>query len=287
MRNQPLRCMNLKAQEKPLQLITDMTVVDVGNKPAIFQSFITDKNYSTMKKHILLGVALLSLFAASCSNDDVIDNGTEAPKTNFKSAYTIKDYFYWDAYTYVTNGDGNTFGEGNYGFHTGSAVTLSCASCPTVSQMVAYLKAGVYWDDAEAGDGQLTYSAPKDGTNGSTIEQNLHTGLWVKKKSVIGADFYNETDQRYNTQEHPEVFKKLSEQSAEEIKRIRTGGDYFFLPAAGQYSCGNFRFVGSSGDYWSSSPNGDISAYRLGFSDFYAFVGDDDRGLGCLPMVAE
>ena len=30
-----------------------------------------------MKKHIFWGVALLSLFAASCSNNDIMDNGNE------------------------------------------------------------------------------------------------------------------------------------------------------------------------------------------------------------------
>ena len=125
-----------------------------------------------------------------------------APKTNFKSVYTKEDYSYWDAYSYVTYGNEDIFSEGNCGYHTGSGVKAehSCTSCPTVSQMVAYLKAGVYWDNNVAGEGQQTYSAPDSASSYLKTRTNLHTGLWIKKKkSVTGATFYSETATSFST----------------------------------------------------------------------------------------
>jgi hypothetical protein len=52
-------------------------VVGINPYISIFKVYNKIKD-STMKKHILLGGTLLSLFAASCSNDDIINNDNEA-----------------------------------------------------------------------------------------------------------------------------------------------------------------------------------------------------------------
>lgn len=64
--------------------------------------------------------------------------------------------------------------------------------------------------------------------------------------------------------------------------RLYTGkGDYsgnsVFFPAAGYYSNGEVYRAGSGGYYWSSTPNGDNTAYDLDFNSSFHYVGNYGR----------
>ena len=204
---------------------------------------------------------------------EIVGGEATVIKKNFKEAYTEADYYLWDAADPV-KGTNPNFSE------VSSAQTDLFKSCPTASQMVAYLKAGVYWDDnTTVTDGRQTYSAPY----GNERKTDLHTGLWVKKSAKIPT-FNTETDMTYTTTS--ETFKKLSSLTNPEVETIRTGGDYFFLPAAGYYF-GGFLGAGSYGFYWSGTPFGDDLAYHLYFLDGHADVYGAVRVNGFLPLVAE
>jgi uncharacterized protein (TIGR02145 family) len=62
---------------------------------------------------------------------------------------------------------------------------------------------------------------------------------------------------------------------------------YIFFPAAGYWSNGSQNDVGSSGNYWGSSPNGSNSACGLYFDNGYKVVYNDSRknGYSVRPVV--
>lgn len=50
-------------------------------------------------------------------------------------------------------------------------------------------------------------------------------------------------------------------------KVVGSNGNSIVLPAAGyRYCSGDVIYVGSDGNYWSSTPNGSEDAWRLGFN---------------------
>ncbi len=55
-------------------------------------------------------------------------------------------------------------------------------------------------------------------------------------------------------------------------------GGTIFLPAAGNVWDGELTYVGSDGDYWSSTPYDEYRAYYLGFNSFHAYWGSGYRG---------
>ena len=199
---------------------------------------------------------------------------------NFKSAYTQTDYYMWDAYEPYKNIASGTWEEGSswYNPTTDKLASASCKDCPTAEQMVAYLKAGVYWDDnTTVAEGKKTYTL-----DGNTTE-SYSTGLWVKKRRYID-NFDSETEKTYST-----TPKKLGILKDEEVKNIRTGGEYFFLPACGRYYSGSIGNAGTLGYYWSSTPSTSNSsyAYYLNFNSGNADVlgdGYSSRNLGFVPM---
>ena len=195
---------------------------------------------------------------------------------NFKSAYTQTDYYMWDAYEPYKNIASGTWEEGSswYNPTTDKLASASCKDCPTAEQMVAYLKAGVYWDDnKDVTEGQKIYTL-----NGDTTKYT--TGLWVKKRRYI-ENFDSETKKIDST-----TPKNLSELSKEEVIKIRTNGEYFFLPACGRFYNGSFGLASTNGYYWLSTPNttNTSDAYYLSFRSGTAIVNSSYRYYGFVPM---
>jgi hypothetical protein len=220
------------------------------------------------------------------------------------STFAKSNYYCWDAYAPVGTGS-SAFSAGNYGYNPTSTVSdgrvaeHSCIVCPTAREIYAYLLAGAYWDDGSAIDlgGSSGYSYPPSYTlpNGityNTYDQSTHTiasgsskgcGLWLPKNSYIktanllkdkgysgignedgkGVEDYTgsvSTSNFYNS--------STTVITASNAATIRSGKDYFFLPAAGYYSDGTSSSVsnpGSYGYYRSSSTYASSSAYILYF----------------------
>jgi hypothetical protein len=101
---------------------------------------------------------------------------------------------------------------------TGTANT----DCPSLQQIQNYLAAGVYWDDGSS------MASPPYQINGVTYR----IGLWLKKGAYTGTSTVQSTTPLPATD------------------AIRTGGDYFFLPA-----CMN----GATGNYWASTSSTSMS----------------------------
>lgn len=59
-----------------------------------------------------------------------------------------------------------------------------------------------------------------------------------------------------------------------------TNGAVLFFPAAGYWGSGSQNYVGGSGYYWGSSPNGSISACYLSFNNNNKSVGNSTRREG-------
>lgn len=195
-------------------------------------------------------------------------------KVNFKSNYTVADYYMWDAYSSYQNISSGTWGASSAWYHTGDATTKptqSCKNCPSKDDLIKYLNAGpVYWDNGTIGNaatGLQTYTLPNN--------TKYHTGIWLLKKS-----------------QWPETISGTSSVTPTAITAenvgIRTNGKYFFLPAAGYYYYdASFSYAGDTGFYWSSTPNDSDFTYRLYFDANWAKVTTEYRDMGYLPMVAE
>lgn len=63
-------------------------------------------------------------------------------------------------------------------------------------------------------------------------------------------------------------------------KLTAQNGNYIFLPAAGDWFSGSQRFVGDSGAYWGSTPNGSDSAFGFRFGSSGTVMNDYYRNSG-------
>ena len=100
--------------------------------------------------------------------------------------------------------------------------------------------------------------------------------MWFKKKANISG--YNPntavdgTDWRIDGNENNWSVSQTLLSAADT-------GNYFYLPALGNYTIGLLNNVGNNGTFWSSSANpwDSDSAYFLRFSSGYVFVNYDYR----------
>lgn len=205
-------------------------------------------------------------------------------KANYQPQYTKTNYFFWDAFSSVETGT-NTFSDGNYGYNpaTSGSAANSSKDSPTADQIRMYLGSYVYWD-AGASNGTTdmrTYLSPDGALSSNSLVEN-HSGLWLRKKKYI-VGFDTSTATMANSVSTSDGSLTSGRPVPEKIH------EYFFLPAAGLYSSGNFSEAGVSGYYWSSSPNVNSAAmaYRLTFNANSASCGIDFRSTGFLPMVLE
>ena len=97
--------------------------------------------------------------------------------------------------------------------------------------------------------------------------------MWFKKKSQISGynpnTAYDGTDWRTNTNSYSGSFSHTLPSAAD-------AGNYFYLPALGDYRYGQLNGVGRYGNYWSSSGNPSYSygTYTLYFYNGGVYVND-------------
>ena len=111
--------------------------------------------------------------------------------------------------------------------------------------------------------------------------------MWFKKKSVLqGEGHYNtelsadgSTDLRTTYKYYINSSSSINNSS---LPSAADAGNYFYLPALGNYNSGQLRYVGYNGYYWSSSahPWSSNLAYNLYFGSGNVRVGNGNRDLG-------
>ncbi len=139
--------------------------------------------------------------------------------------------------------------------------SYACKNCPNYNEITWYLSAGCYWDDGTqaARGGNTVYYKTANNTY-------TRTGMWFKKKSVIGSSFSSTTSSGVNLT-NTGGDRQLSNLTPAQISALHLIRDYFFLPAVGYTtdSDGSFAGGGADGNYWSSStyPDDSSCAYPL------------------------
>ena len=165
-------------------------------------------------------------------------------------------------------------------YHEGSGspfnATQSCAGIPNANEMSWYCMYGdPRWDDEELW---------------STMGHLYRGGMWFKKKSVLqGEGLYSTeksadgtTDLR-TTGGKVYINNNYSSINYSGLPSAADAGNYFFLPASGNYISGLLNHVGSRGFYWSSSAypsSPGFYAYALRFYFNGVYVLDLSRGDG-------
>ena len=108
-------------------------------------------------------------------------------------------------------------------------------------------------------------------------------GMWFKKKSILQAGNHYDTEKSADgTTDLRTTYKNYNNSYSSILPSAADAGNYFYLPALGNYISGQLSGVGNDGNYWSSSadPWGSYSAYYLAFSSGYVTVGSNGRGSG-------
>ena len=105
--------------------------------------------------------------------------------------------------------------------------------------------------------------------------------MWFKKKAYISGFNTNiavdGTDWRTNGTAN-------AWPPSQTLPSAADAGNYFYLPALGHYYNGRQDFIGSRGNYWSSSTNPGVSsgaAYNLHFSSSFVAINSSGSSLGC------
>ena len=138
--------------------------------------------------------------------------------------------------------------------------TQSCAGLPNVNEMTWYAAYGdPRWDRDELW---------------TTMGHLYKGGMWFKKKSVLLAEG------NYNTEKSVDGSDWRTNESdnrwsvSQILPSAADAGNYFYLPALGQYYSGQLDNVADAGGYWSSSASPSYSeyAYRMNFTNSRVYV---------------
>ena len=160
-----------------------------------------------------------------------------------------------------------------------SATHTSCKNLPNANEMSWYIMYGdPRWDKDELW---------------TTMGHLYKGGMWFKKKSVLQAEnHYNREKSSDNTTDLRTAYSPAySDYSNTNSSITNSGlpsaadaGNYFYLPALGNYDSGKLYSVGDlgSGYYWSSSAHPWLShhAYSLYFRDNAVYLDYGDRSSG-------
>ena len=177
--------------------------------------------------------------------------------SNYEAQNNSDPRYYSEAFTY---------GADNKATHS------PCATLPNVNEMTWYAAKGdPRWDADELW---------------TTMGHLYKGGMWFKKKAQING--YNPntavdgSDWRTNE-------KVNSWPASRTLPSAADAGNYFYLPALGEYNSGWQTFVGDFGYYWSSSANPRVNyrAYMLNFVSSSIGVASFHRGYGCRVGVFE
>ena len=151
--------------------------------------------------------------------------------------------------------------------------TQSCASLPNANEMSWYCMYGdPRWDADELW---------------TTMGHLYKGGMWFKKKSVLQAEHHYNTEKSADgTTDMRTTYKDYNNSNSSinnsGLPSAADAGNYFYLPALGNYGSGQLNNVGNYGFYWSSSayPWYSDYAYRLYFYSGYVTVDYDYRYAG-------
>ena len=162
-------------------------------------------------------------------------------------------------------------------YHEGSGspfnATQSCATLPNANEMSWYCMFGdPRWD----GDELWT-----------TMGHLYKGGMWFKKKSVLQAEHHYDTEKSANGTTDLRTTTKYYNNNNSSINysglpSTADAGNYFYLPAFGNYPYGGLNGLGNGGGCWSSSacPWDSDNAYALYFGSGYASLSYESRDFG-------
>ena len=142
--------------------------------------------------------------------------------------------------------------------------TYSCATLPNANEMSWYCVYGdPRWDADELW---------------STMGHLYKGGMWFKKMSVLQAENHYDTEKSANgsidLRKGWNSYMNTKSSIKSGVPSAADAGNYFYLPALGNYESGHLYGVGSYGAYWSSSVYSVFSGYAVAmtFSNEYVFV---------------
>ena len=154
------------------------------------------------------------------------------------------------------------------------ATHTSCKDLPNANEMSWYV---MYGDPRLDADELWT-----------TMGHLYKGGMWFKKKSVLQAENHYNTEKSANGTTDMRTTNKSYSNNSSSIKSgvpsAADAGNYFYLPALGNYYSGWLSVVGSMGYYWSSSAHPSLGsgyAYVLNFGNSHVDVGGYYRFGGC------
>ena len=147
--------------------------------------------------------------------------------------------------------------------------TRSCAGLPNANEISWY----------------CTFGDPRwDGDELWTTMGHLHKGgMWFKKKSVLKNEGHYDTEHAAdNITDLHTTYVSFSNITNSGLPSAADAGNYFYLPALGDYRSGRLDGVGSGGSYWSSSayPGNFYGAYGLTFTRDFVTMYSYNRALG-------
>ena len=129
----------------------------------------------------------------------------------------------------------------------------SCKDLPNANEMTWYADYGdPRWDADELW----------------TTMGHLYTGgMWFKKKSVLQGEGHYNSNTAIDGNDWRTNISTNSWSVSQTLPSAADAGKYFYLPALGFYFNGSLNYIGSYGQYWSSSADGwdSTNAYRLSF----------------------
>ena len=160
-------------------------------------------------------------------------------------------------------------------YHEGNGTlqaTQTCATLPNANEMSWYVVYGdPHWDADELW---------------TTMGHLYKGGMWFKKKSVLIAEGHYDTEKGAdNSTDSRTIYKPYTNFSINfDLPSIADVGNYFYLPALGQYYDGKLSSIGNFGNYWSSTAvpgtGPGLSGYNFSFGTGYVDLGNLFRRFG-------
>ena len=144
--------------------------------------------------------------------------------------------------------------------------THSCAGLPNVNEMTWYAAKGdPRWDADELW---------------TTMGHLYKGGMWFKKKASISG--FNANTAAYDGTDWRTAGNYRYYSLSQTPPSPADAGNYFYLPALGDYYQGRLRGVGSYGNYWSSSaiPSSTHDAYFLNFGSNFLVISNHNSEVG-------
>ena len=150
------------------------------------------------------------------------------------------------------------------------ATHAPCKDLPNANEMSWYV---MYGDPRWDGDELWT-----------TMGHLYKGGMWFKKKSVLQGEGHYRTDKSADGTTDMRTRYKYYENNSINTSGLPSAadaGNYFYLPALGNYNSGQLYMVGNGAIYWSSSADPQsISACYLSFTASGVYLYSNSRGIG-------